>query len=56
MVCIRCCYKCKDREVGCHSICERYLKEKEKAEILRNENLKRSELFIKKRGKTWTLK
>lgn len=25
---IRCCMKCTDRTVGCHSTCERYLKEK----------------------------
>lgn len=24
------CYKCEDREVGCHSICERYLEEKKR--------------------------
>lgn len=27
---IRCCYNCLDRSIGCHSKCERYLKEKEK--------------------------
>lgn len=37
-----CCKNCKDRHVGCHSKCERYLKEKEehdknkKAEAKRN--------------------
>lgn len=26
---IHCCYQCKDRKLHCHSICEKYLKEKE---------------------------
>lgn len=27
---IKCCHNCKEREVGCHDTCPRYLKEKEK--------------------------
>lgn len=26
---VRSCYKCEDRFVGCHSTCDRYLKEKQ---------------------------
>lgn len=26
---IKCCFKCTERSLGCHSTCERYLKEKE---------------------------
>lgn len=26
---IKCCFKCIERYVGCHSHCERYLKEKD---------------------------
>ena len=29
---IECCYQCDKRKVGCHSICEDYLKEKEEHE------------------------
>ena len=25
---IKCCYKCADRVVGCHSTCEKYISEK----------------------------
>lgn len=27
---ISCCYKCTDREVGCHSKCEKYIQERRK--------------------------
>lgn len=28
----RCCYECRDRHVGCHAECEKYLEEKAQAE------------------------
>lgn len=40
---IRCCYGCKEREVGCHSTCERYLAEKEKLDAEREQKHKRQE-------------
>ena len=40
---IRVCYKCEDREVGCHSKCERYLKEARKAAIQRELHIKKLE-------------
>lgn len=33
MVGIRCCYKCPDRHVGCHSKCLKYIDEKQKLEV-----------------------
>lgn len=29
---IKCCYKCEDRHLGCHSECERYKQERERYE------------------------
>ena len=29
---ISCCYKCEDRKVGCHSICEKYINEQAEKE------------------------
>lgn len=29
---IKCCYKCEDRHLGCHSECERYKQEREQYE------------------------
>ena len=40
---IRCCYGCEERKVGCHSTCERYLKEKEELDSIREEKYKRQE-------------
>jgi len=31
---IRCCKGCHERELGCHSVCERYIKEKDQAVII----------------------
>lgn len=28
-VTIHCCYKCTERNIGCHSVCEKYISEKE---------------------------
>lgn len=30
---IKCCYKCLDRHVGCHSKCLKYIDEKQKLEV-----------------------
>ena len=38
MVTIKCCKNCKDRIVGCHSICEKYIKEKEEIERVREQH------------------
>jgi hypothetical protein len=32
---IRVCYKCKDREIGCHAVCEKYILESEKNEKIK---------------------
>ena len=37
---IRVCYKCEDREVGCHSKCERYLEEVKKANLQRERHIR----------------
>ena len=54
MLTVSCCYKCSEREVGCHGKCERYKKEKEKCDLVRenlikenNERYVRVEHFVK---------
>ena len=39
----RCCYGCKERQVGCHSVCERYIAEKEALDSEREKKHKRQE-------------
>lgn len=34
---IHCCKDCTDRKVGCHTTCERYIKEREEAFIRKGE-------------------
>lgn len=36
------CYHCKDRHIGCHSNCERYLKEVEENEKIKKEKDKQA--------------
>lgn len=37
------CYKCSDRKVGCHAICEKYKKEVEENELLKTKIKKENE-------------
>ena len=39
---IRCCYKCEERKVGCHSTCEKYLAERKVLDEEMEERKKRS--------------
>lgn len=32
---IKCCYKCPNREVGCHSVCADYIREKAENDAIR---------------------
>lgn len=32
---VTCCYKCKERELGCHSKCEKYISEIERAKAIK---------------------
>lgn len=38
---IKCCYKCEERHVGCHSTCERYIEESKVIEKQRKEHLEK---------------
>lgn len=38
MIGIKCCKNCTERYIGCHSSCERYLKEKEVHEHISDEH------------------
>lgn len=40
-----CCWKCGERKIGCHSICERYKEEQKRNEWLKTERYKRVELY-----------
>lgn len=40
------CYHCKDRKLGCHSNCERYLKEKEENDKRLKEKNKQSQINV----------
>lgn len=33
----QCCYQCPDREIGCHSVCERYAAYREEVEKARKQ-------------------
>lgn len=37
---ITCCYGCKDRVVGCHSTCEKYINEKAEKDNIKKKELK----------------
>lgn len=41
---IWCCKDCKDRHVGCHSVCEKYKEQKEKAKEI-DDKAKKDNLF-----------
>lgn len=32
---IKCCYRCPDRTVGCHSVCEKYITQKAENDAIR---------------------
>lgn len=40
---IKCCYKCKDRHLGCHSDCEKYIGEKAELERIKERRMKQRE-------------
>ena len=40
MLTVSCCYKCSEREVGCHGYCEKYQNEKKKIELIREDRIK----------------
>ena len=37
---ITCCYKCKDRKIGCHSTCQTYIKRRKELDKLNEEKYK----------------
>ena len=41
---IKCCYKCTDRVVGCHSTCEKYISEKAEHDKMKAEQRKAVEM------------
>ena len=45
MVSSQCCKGCPDREVGCHSKCEAYLKYRAKQDLINAMKLKREQKF-----------
>lgn len=45
MVSSQCCKDCRDREIGCHSKCEAYLKYRAKQDLLNAMKLKREQKF-----------
>lgn len=56
---ITCCYKCPDREVGCHSTCDEYLSQKQANEELRRRERKdreAAEYRLNTNGTQWTHK
>lgn len=45
MVSSQCCKDCRDREIGCHSKCEAYLKYRAKQDLINAMKLKREQKF-----------
>lgn len=42
---ITCCYKCPDREIGCHSTCQDYIQQKKDYDECRTRERKERDLF-----------
>lgn len=39
---IKCCYKCEERKIGCHSVCEKYISERRAVALVSEERVKKS--------------
>ena len=53
---IKCCYKCLDRHIGCHSKCLKYIDEKQKLEVIKMREKENKPVAISKSSFTGSAK